>query len=294
LRAGADSQGKFISVEIEKRTGANPHVQRMEQYLSRYLASDVLGGYVHGSLGTDEVVSYSDFDALIILRSQVFEDEARLMNASFHFCRAQRIMREFDPLQHHGWFVIDEAMLERFPEHYFPAALFKHAKALDIPRNTDVLHVRVVASRRKLMQTFDDLVARLDADITSRRFHTNTYYLKSTLSKLLLLPAVYVQARDGKGIFKRDSFESARRDFAEQDWSIIQLAVQLRREWTARVSPIARRLMIQPTWSGKIAQRRLAPSLTERMHGLVGDSFSAGIRNLVDKMCQRLSPLRGI
>ena len=92
----------------------------------------------------------------------------------------------------------------------------------------------------------------------------------------------------------RESFELAGRDFAEQDWSIIRLASQLRREWTVKVNPIAQKLMFQPAWSGKIAQRRLAPSLTKRMHSLLGDSFSADIRNLVDKMRQRLLPLRGV
>ncbi len=294
LLAGSDPEGKYISVGVEKRTGANAHVQRMEQYLSRHLASDLLGVYVHGSLGTDEVVCYSDFDALVILRSQVCEDVARLVNAAFYLCRAQRIMREFDPLQHHGWFVMDEAMLGRFPEHYFPVALFEHAKALDIPRNTDVLDVRIVSSRQKLVQIFDNLVAGLNMDTASRRFQRNTYYLKSTLSKLLLLPAIYVQARDGNGVFKRDSFELARRDFADQDWSVIRLASQLRHEWTVNVGPIARRLMVQPAWRGKISQRRLAPPLTHRMHSLVGGSFPTDVSNLVAKMHQQLLPLRGI
>ena len=294
LFADSGAQGKSFSVGVERRTGANCHVRQMEQYLTRHLASDILGVYVHGSLGTNEVVPYSDFDALVILRSQVFTEVARLVNAALYLCRAQRIMREFDPLQHHGWFVIDEAMLERFPEHYFPAVLFEHAKALDIPQNTNELHVCIDVSRRKFIEVFDNLVAGLAADTASRRFQMNTYFLKSTLSKLLLLPAVYVQARDGKGVFKRDSFELARRDFADRDWSIIRIASQLRREWAVNMSPILRKLMIQPSWWGKIVQRHLAPPLTDRMRSLLGVNISADVCNLVDKMCERLLPLRGV
>ncbi len=39
---------------------------------------DLFGAYVHGSLGTYEEIGYSDFDALVIIKDDVFHSRQRL------------------------------------------------------------------------------------------------------------------------------------------------------------------------------------------------------------------------
>ena len=74
---GIDKNQPF-ELTIEPYAGQNPYVRKMMHYLVRHLERDLVGAYLHGSLGTWEEIPYSDFDALVILKNEVFESVARL------------------------------------------------------------------------------------------------------------------------------------------------------------------------------------------------------------------------
>ena len=64
--------------------------------------ADTVIGIIHGSLGTDEDIAYSDFDALVIIRQIAFRDPRLLADICQKLTDLQRIMFLQDPLQHHG------------------------------------------------------------------------------------------------------------------------------------------------------------------------------------------------
>jgi hypothetical protein len=109
----SDNAGRS-AVDMEMYRGGNPHVLRMMEHLDKHLKDDLWGGYVHGSLGTYEETAFSDFDALAIIKSDVLESSERLAGAALKLNRALSIMFDFDPLQHHGWFVLTEEDLKSF------------------------------------------------------------------------------------------------------------------------------------------------------------------------------------
>jgi hypothetical protein len=76
---------------------------------------------VHGSIATNEVVNYSDFDGLLIVKDN-YRSDPRL---GVFLNRSMKIVYDFDPLQHHGWFVITESELNVYPECRLPQIIFE-------------------------------------------------------------------------------------------------------------------------------------------------------------------------
>ena len=191
-----------VAIQVDLYEGTNPHVLRMRDYLSTRCEQDVLGAYVHGSLGTYEEIPYSDFDALVILRNEVFETPARLATVAYKLSQARAIMLDFDPLQHHGWFVLTEAQLKAYPAPYFPLALYSHAKSL-LPATSLQLTVPTQSPPGEAWEhSFRVLSTSIMHRVAGMRYPSNMYELKFMLSQFMLLPALYVQAREQATFFK--------------------------------------------------------------------------------------------
>ncbi len=181
--------------------------------MGQHIDPDCFDAFVHGSLGTCEEVPYSDFDAMVILRSKLFQSADSLAEAAYRLCASQRYMRRHDPLQHHGWFVLDEAMLGHYPEHYFPSVLWRHAKCVSSRMEPRCLRLSAASTPQDYQAGFTVLASGIEQEIRNGHYLRNTYRFKSFLSKMLLLPAVYLQARDQQGVFKRRASRPLRRTF---------------------------------------------------------------------------------
>ena len=81
---------------------------------------------LHGSIATDEVISYSDFDGLLIVKDQYYNSK----KLKKFIRESMKLILVFDPLQHHGWFVIFKSQLNNYPQTYFPYEIFKKTKAI--------------------------------------------------------------------------------------------------------------------------------------------------------------------
>jgi hypothetical protein len=115
------------------------------------------------------------------------------------------------------------------------------------------------------------------------------YRLKSFLSKILLLPAVYIQARDQQGVFKRESFAMAEQDFAKSDWEIVRRASAIRQSWRLDVGAIRRGLFRRADPFGRLARRQFAPKVPHKLRGqIAGRDFRAATRRLLAAMRTRL------
>lgn len=276
-----------FTVSVPAYTGANSHVLRMRDYLTTHLRQDLHCAYVHGSLGTCEEVAYSDFDALAILRTETVRDPRRLAFAARHLSRALRVMLRCDPLQHHGWFVLSEADLLLYPESYLPLDSLRFARAL-LPETGHVLRIRRnprdEPAVERLTNTLSALIARMD----ERQPPRNLYALKGFLSQIMLLPALYVQARDGRGVFKRSSFALASSDFAPEVWHVMNEITAIRQDWNQTMSP-ARRVLLSIAAPGRrrIA-RRFAPNVPAALRARLDPGFYQRVRRLLILMADRV------
>src|SRR5687768_3956555 len=110
LTGSSIETGQGLQVTTEPYSGNNAHVRAVMAALTR-TGQALSGAYVHGSLATGEEIKYSDFDGLAIISAKASADPGT-KRAILHKLRSlERIMFRFDPLQHHGWFVLEEADL---------------------------------------------------------------------------------------------------------------------------------------------------------------------------------------
>ena len=233
-----------VAVGCAPYAGANRYVLEMKAFLRERLPEALTEAVVHGSLGTGEEMGYSDFDALVVLRDHVFERGSSLVRTAAILGEARRIMLSYDPLQHHGWFVLAEASLKRYPAAYFPTELFAYSRSLlhDTPFEMTVRWHEPVDYRSPFHRLCRSLLRKLAGPPPAQ-----AYALKSLLSEFLLLPALYVQARDGKGLFKKFTFESARGDFAAETWSVMADVSEVRTRWRQILADAdVRRLTARP------------------------------------------------
>ena len=137
-------------------------------------------------------------------------------------------MYRMDPLQHHGWFALTESSLLNFPLLYFPMELLSWSKSI-LHAKAHQLHVRYSKDHDyslPLHRLCGSLERKLSAPLPQR-----LYALKNMLSEFMLLPALYVQARDRKGMYKKFSFEAARPDFATASWQVMDSISSIRSDW---------------------------------------------------------------
>ncbi|MBL4710644.1 MAG: hypothetical protein JKY48_19635 [Flavobacteriales bacterium] len=277
-----DSSTK-LSVQVELYQGTNPYVKKMMAQLKGELKEDLFGAYLHGSLATQEEILYSDFDALVILNDTVFENEKRLSKVALKLNRLQKNMYDFDPLQHHGWFVLTESMLKNYPTAYFPIELFKHSVSLltseglrfDISYDSNEIDFET-----PFLQLSNELLKKVQYNYRPK----NSFALKSFLSEFMLLPSFYLQLKNKKAIYKKESFELARKDFSDKEWNIMDQVSEIRKEWNYEISVTQRNLLCHNNSVVRKLSRKFAPEILNSIAEKLTDEFYAAMSSLVLSM----------
>lgn len=276
-----------LDIQVESYEGQNEHVRRMMSFLSGHLKDDLIGAYVHGSLGTYEEITYSDFDALVILKNEVFESVKRLAGAARKLNRARKIMLDFDPLEHHGWFVLTEADLKFYCNAYFPAELFKCAKSLFDDKGLE-LEISLRESSSEIRTAFEKMADSIVTKIENRRYPMNVYQLKGLLSQFMLLPALYLQVKNGCGIYKKESFAVAKSDFDPAHWAIMDEVSEIRAGWSYEISPLQKWLMSNPHALSRYYAKKFAPRIPQNIKRLLTAEFYSRMEKLAFLMKEML------
>lgn len=274
--------GNEISLKtksIPEYDGSNKYVSQLKEFINKELPNDVYGCYVHGSIGTNEVIAYSDFDALVIINDDAFRNEKRLMNVIDKLSISKKFFFQFDPLQHHGWFVLSERMLNQYPVIFFPPVLFDFAKCLTGPNHLNITYCQEL---NNFVAPFYALTNGLLKTLKNLRHIKNMYELKSMLSEFMLLPAFYVQARDGVGIYKKHSFQIAATDFTEHEWEIMERVSGIRTNWNPNLSEEQFRLLSNHNYRKRRIAKKRAPLISNELQLLVNEQFFKEMENFIN------------
>lgn len=274
-------------IGVESYKGCNIHVRRMADYLRTLFSDASIRAYVHGSLGTYEEIPYSDFDALVLLSDSLLRDPGKLSNAAQRLSRARSFMFEMDPLQHHGWFVLTEADFHHYCDAYFPRELFRRAKSLS-STNPEMLQGVARDSTEESRRIFFEVGGALRRSLASRQLVCNCYHLKNALSLFMLLPSLYLQVRDGHGVYKKFSFELARSDFTAAEWRCMDQVSEIRMSWGYAISTWRKELITGVHTMRRRAARWWAPVVPEDIKSRVTPDLVRQMDNLVTRMSQKL------
>lgn len=271
-------------IKVEPYNGNNNFVLKMSSRLQNELKEDLFGAFIHGSLATNEEIPYSDFDALVILKDAVFESEDRLASAALKLHRLQRIMHEFDPLQHHGWFVMTESMLDNYPNLYFPPELFEFSRSLFKNQGLSFSIQYEELSKEEFLKPFVLLSNSVLTKLKSGAQPKNSFVMKGLLSEFMLLPALYLQALYKHGVYKKGSFQLAAHDFEKEEWEIMNKVSTIREEWEYRLSPLQKWILCNEFYFIRKMGRKFAPKLSESVYSRITPNFYASMAELVMKM----------
>jgi hypothetical protein len=276
-----------ITICVDAYKGNNRYVYEMIKYLEKNLKNDLYGAYLHGSLATYEECNYSDFDAVVIIKNEVFSSPEKLCDVAIKLHKASSIMFKFDPLQHHGWFVLTAMDLECYPAIYFPHEIFNNAKSLfrDMGLTLDININISDASDRDIFSVLSKSIKKL---IQHKEYPRNMYQLKSLLSKFMLLPSLYVQSRDGYAIFKKFSFNEVKKDFSNEEWEVMEEVSRVRGSWTYRISPLKFLLMARSNRLSRYLAKIYGPRIPKSILNILTDTFYEKMFRLIKAMEAKL------
>lgn len=261
-------------------------IEELRGVLEKDFRRDIDGVILHGSYGSGDALGYSDFDGLIILNDEVFQNAPRLAKLAGRLHRLRSYMLKIDPLQHHGWFVLTSSDLGQYSESFLPVEVLKNACSLYGYKDLRLNIARL--SHDPLDAGFDRMAETLSRKIRNGHAPRNFYQAKVFLSEVMLLPALYVQARDRKGIYKRESFEAARKDFSPQVWAVMDTYSRIRTEWSFQPSGFDQWMLSKTSWFWLQWRKTRGTPLTPELKRLFDREGLKQVEDLIREMCQRL------
>ncbi|TAH37969.1 MAG: hypothetical protein EYC69_14955 [Bacteroidetes bacterium] len=261
--------------------GRDSRVMKMMNLLEN-LGADLYGAIVHGSIASGEMINYSDFDGLIIIRNDVFKDKSRLASLAQKIHESKRIMFEIDPLQHHGWFVITEADLNNFPIDYLPLEVLAHSKSLLAGADLE-LNLRP-KSKADYFSSVKKICRRIRKTAQPANRPVTLYQLKSLLSEFMMLPTLYIQARDQRGIFKKYSFEAASADFNESTWKIMDEVSEIRANWQSPEILRNTRKLRKIGYIWMKYRKKMGPAIPKALTNKLNDDFYRRMAELANQV----------
>ncbi|MBL0340963.1 MAG: nucleotidyltransferase domain-containing protein [Bacteroidetes bacterium] len=267
----SSSIGAEVTITIPEYNGSNRSVLKIKSYLQTHLENEIYASILHGSLATDEEIGYSDFDALVILRDTVFETNAVLSKVGKHLSHCYALMIEFDPLQHHGWFVMTESDLKNYPSHYFPIEILPYSRSLTGTSQLNIKSEQSGPDKNSLIK----LIKSLEKQLKSEVIPSNRYMAKGLLSEFMLLPAFFIQKITGKGIFKKFSFDTARPYFTFEEWQVMDEVSQIRIQWDA--SPVSSSINTQSMVTPLMKRRQ--KNLSGAIPLTIENAFKNGLKS---------------
>ncbi|MGV8019089.1 MAG: hypothetical protein AB2L26_13045 [Ignavibacteria bacterium] len=216
---------------IKRYAGNNIYIKRIFKILKSRLNESLKHFIINGSSANSEEVPYSDLDLIVILSDSVIKDARQLRNTLLCLNDCIRIIHEFDPLQHHGFFVLFEYELSNYPVQYFPDVIFNYCGSLE-----DEIELTI---RKSLKQDFaksfsDYRNSFLKSIYIFEAKKYNSYFLKDFISRFLLLPSVYLSSVLNDAVYKKDSFKLIREYKEKEFLATLDLFSEFRLEWKAK------------------------------------------------------------
>jgi len=274
------SKVQHINVIINKYDGnlalVNELTLLIEQDFSKLFHSVI----VHGSVATNEIIPYSDFDGLLIVKDS-FVNSKKLESFKNE---SMKLILKFDPLQHHGWFQIKESDLDNYPESYLPVSTLNHSKLIYPLAESLNLNLNV-SNNIGYKGSLESILNQFEKRIQNKWEPSNIYELKSILSQIMLIPCLYYSAINNRGIFKRESFNAVKENFNEKEWMPIKISSQIRLNWNNSLNPFQGFLLKQSNpFLRKVVKKYFAPKIDSQTRLLLNNEFYKNLDQLIKKI----------
>lgn len=257
-------------IKIKKIDFKNELILELENIVFHKFSNVFEAVIAHGSVATNEVIAYSDFDGLLIVKDEYWDTP---ILKDFHKA-TMRIIHRFDPLQHHGWFQIKASDLNDYSEvKHLPIAVIKESRMI-FPANDAELTFSLCESadyKAPALRLINSIGIKLRTGIYSN----SMFNLKSFLSEVMLLPSLVYQAQNSRGIFKKDSFDAMRDLYSAKSWQAVLVSSSIREKWEYKFHvPVQLFLWLKNNkYLKKLVRRYWAPKITPSISTDINQSF---------------------
>lgn len=210
--------------------GTNPVALAIASLFARHAHPAVMAALVHGSIATEEEISYSDFDGILIIDPMRIESKREAKELLHLIRKSEELMYRQDSLQHHGWNILLKSDLSGYPDDQLPFVLIRHSRCLYPLREMKVA-VRIYPEKMNYTQGIEQVLRSVERKTRSGAFAGNLFKAKQYFSEILLLPALYLQARYHEPVWKKESFTRIRAELEQQHLELIEEISALRINW---------------------------------------------------------------
>lgn len=236
---------------------------------------------IHGSLGTNEDINFSDFDGLLIVKDNWLKSKelTNFKKESF------RIILDYDPLQHHGWFQLKESDLENYPNNYLPLSVLQNSKLI-FPKAKEIKFNIQLADFVDYKKSLFNVLSSIEKRLASNWKPKNMFQLKSFLSQIMLVPCLFYSALNNKGIFKRESFAAIEPLFSNEEWNPIRQCSKARLNWEYDLNFIQKNFMVRPERIfRKLTKKVISPRIDYKKFDYVtDDNFRNQLSLFIEKI----------
>jgi len=237
LKEEISTEGKKMVVEVDNKFVYSKFKELGWQYnvinflqmeTSKRLKNFVKTFLIHGSFATkDFLPKWSDLDTEIILNNTVFENSSNLEYVQKWMRKLSLLCDKIDPLSHHRFSFLTEFDLKYYPNFIFPKILYNYSLLLNGQSKLEIYSRDDQSERIDLIKRFID---KFENKVKNGDYGKNLNEWKNDLSCIMLWPILMLQER-GIEIYKRDSFDKARKEFPETDFSVVDKATEKMKKW---------------------------------------------------------------
>ncbi len=211
-------------------------LSELKDYANASLKKYLSGFYLHGSFATmDYIKGWSDVDTLAIISEETMNDPKRLLELRDKMYRLRKFFYKIDPLQHHGSIIISDYDADNYCQPYFPIPIFKYANSFFDNDKEKIFKLRNYEGEAiNRLFWFVNYFRKLSIE---KRHYFGSYDTKTLLHSIALFPSLYLQAK-GILVYKKFSFDMAKKDFRKEYWEAIDDITSIRSSWRYSTSTL--------------------------------------------------------
>ncbi|MFW6103523.1 MAG: class I SAM-dependent methyltransferase [Bacteroidota bacterium] len=183
---------------------------------------------IHGSFSTMDYTLFSDIDTQLFLTDKVFSSVDIITSTAQFISRQQSLLLQFDPLQHHGFFISTDMDRKSYPQSFLPVETLKNSTSIFEPVNFS-LRIRTLKYADRFAAWHMGYFFRIAC---LNRYHpTSPFDQKRYLSRLAMLPLLKLELIRNTYPYKGEVFKRWESYFHEQKPEFVQTLSEVRRHW---------------------------------------------------------------
>lgn len=183
---------------------------------------------VHGSLATLDFTRFSDADTQLFLTEDAFASPEMILEVAKLISHNNLYLKDFDPLQHHGYFVATDLDRTAYPEPFLPLETMRRARRL-FGEEEQTFATRPLPFADQFAAWHMGHFFR--HSYLSHRWPRQPFDVKRYLSRFSMLPVLHLELLENEYPYKGDVFTNWQRHFPPHVWHPFQTVSSVRATW---------------------------------------------------------------